>query len=94
MHLLHSAAEMIAQHVKQLHFGRTVHGNRDPVAFADAHGHNLHGTGDVSPAGAHFQGAGGVGITLGQLGQTACGAQQHRKCILQGVGKGLYRITP
>ena len=76
---------MIAQYVEQLDLGRTVHGNGDTVAFAHAQTHNLHGAGQVGTAGAHFQGAGGVGIALGQLGQTACGAQKHGKFILQSV---------
>ena len=91
---LHGAAEIIAQHIEQLHFGRAIHGNRDLVALADTHGHNLQRAGQIRAAGAHFQGAGGVGIAAGQMGQTACGAQQHGEFILQGIGKGFHGITP
>lgn len=92
--LLHGIAEMVAQHVEQLYFGRTIHGNRDPVAFADAHGHNLHGTGNVSTAGAHFQGTDGVGIGPCQFCQTAGRTQQHGKYVLQCIAERFDGITP
>ena len=90
---LHGAAEMIAQNVEQFHLGRAIHGNRDPVAFADAHGHHLHGMRQVSMAGAHFQGTGGVGIAAGQICQLSGTAKQHGKIVLQGTGKGFHRDT-
>lgn len=91
--LLHCGAEMIAQNVEQLHLGRTVYGDGDPVALADAHGHDLQGSGQVSPAGAHFQSADRVGIALGQLGKTASGAEKHGEFVPESIGESLHKIT-
>lgn len=90
---LHCAGEMLTQHVEQLHFGRAVHGDCDPVTLADAHGHNLHGAGEICPAGTHFQSADRVGIALGQLGKTAGGAKKHGKIVPESIGESLHKIT-
>lgn len=91
---LHCAGEMIAQHIEQLHFRRAVHGNSDAVALTHAQAHDLHGAGEICAAGTHFQGAGGIGIALGQFCQTAGRAKQHGKFVLQGIGESLDKITP
>ena len=91
---LHCGAEMIAQHIKQLYLRRTVHADGNPVALSDAHGHHFYGTGQVCPAGAHFQGADGVGIGLCQFCQTAGRTQQHGKIVLQCIAERFDGITP
>ena len=85
--ILHGAAEMAAQHVEQLCFGRAVYGNRDPVTFSDAHGHHLHGMGKLRTAGAHLQDSLGIGIAVCQLSQAAGSSQKHGKFVAQGIAK-------
>ena len=91
---LHCAGEMLTQHIEQLYFGRAVHRNGDTVALANAHAHDLHGTGQVCAAGTHFQGAGGIRVALGQFCQTTGRAKQHGKFVLQGIGESLDKLTP